>query len=63
MESKMNLNRRSLLTGLALSFLAVSGAQAANKVPSRPLLFKRQEIRANRSCFKSPRRGVDLVSK
>jgi len=40
MESKMNLNRRSLLTGLALSFLAVSGAQAANKVPFEAAAFQ-----------------------
>jgi thioredoxin 1 len=36
----MNLNRRGLLTGLALSFLVVSGAQAANKVPFEARAFQ-----------------------
>jgi thioredoxin len=36
----MNLNRRSLLAGVALSFLVVSGAQAASKVPFEATAFK-----------------------
>jgi thioredoxin 1 len=36
----MNLNRRILLAGTALSFLAVSGAQAANKVPFEAAAFQ-----------------------
>jgi thioredoxin 1 len=36
----MNLNRRSLLAGVALSFLVVSGAGAANKVPFEAAAFK-----------------------
>jgi thioredoxin 1 len=40
MESKMNLNRCNLLAGVALSFLVVSGAQAANKVPFEAAAFQ-----------------------
>jgi len=36
----MNLNRRALFTAVALSLLAVSGAQAANKVPFDAAAFK-----------------------
>jgi thiol-disulfide isomerase/thioredoxin len=36
----MNLNRRGLLAAAALSFLAVSGAQAATKVPFEAAAFK-----------------------
>jgi len=36
----MNLNRRSLLAGVALGFLVVSGARAANKVPFEATAFK-----------------------
>ena len=36
----MNPNRRAVLAGVALSFLAVSGAQAANKVPFDAAAFK-----------------------
>jgi thioredoxin len=36
----MDLNRRAVLAGVALSLLAVSGAQAANKVPFEPAAFK-----------------------
>ncbi len=36
----MNLNRRTILTAVALSLLAVSGAQAANKVPFEAAAFK-----------------------
>ena len=36
----MNLNRRSLLAGVALGFLAVSGAQAANKLPFEAAAFE-----------------------
>jgi thioredoxin 1 len=36
----MNLNRRILLAGMASSFLAASGAQAANKVPFEAAAFQ-----------------------
>jgi len=36
----MNLNRRALFTAVALSLLAVSGTQAANKVPFDAAAFK-----------------------
>lgn len=36
----MNLNRRAVLAGVALSFLAISAAQAANKVPFEAAAFK-----------------------
>lgn len=36
----MNLNRRALLAGVALSLLTVSGAQAANKVPFEAAAFE-----------------------
>jgi thiol-disulfide isomerase/thioredoxin len=40
MESKMNLNRRGLLVGVALSFVLASGVQAANKVPFNAAGFR-----------------------
>jgi thioredoxin 1 len=36
----MNLNRRGLLVGVALSFVLVSGAQAGNKVPFDAAAFR-----------------------
>jgi thioredoxin 1 len=43
----MNLNRRGLLVGVALSFVLVSGAQAGNKVP-----FDAADFRAARNSGK-----------
>jgi thiol-disulfide isomerase/thioredoxin len=40
----MNLNRRILLAGVALSFLALSGAQAATKVPFEAAAFQAARV-------------------
>jgi thiol-disulfide isomerase/thioredoxin len=40
MEKRMNLNRRTLVTGMALSLFMVSGALATNKAPFDAAAFE-----------------------